>query len=60
MNKNKKYFIGFSIVFILILLFIAYDISHRTTFPGGNKNNKDVNKEEIKIPADSIIILENT
>jgi hypothetical protein len=34
MTRQKKIFIIVSILFILIILLISYDISRRTTFPG--------------------------
>ncbi|MDQ3393257.1 MAG: hypothetical protein M3512_03970 [Bacteroidota bacterium] len=60
MNKNKKIFIGFCILFFLILLYIGYDISRKTTFPGGRDKKDKLHEEKLDIPADSIIILENT
>lgn len=58
MNKNKKIFFAFCIIFILILIYIGYDISRRTTFPGGKNNIEEEN--DLEVPPDSIIILENT
>lgn len=34
MSRSKKIFAAFAIVFFLMLAYIVYDISSRTTFPG--------------------------
>lgn len=34
MKKSKKIFLVVALIFILLVLVIAYDISQRTTFPG--------------------------
>lgn len=41
MNKSKKIFLVFLVVFMLIMLWIGYDISRRTTFPGSKGNLKE-------------------
>jgi len=38
MTKNKKIFLILFVLFILIMLWIGYDISNRTTFPGSKGN----------------------
>lgn len=38
MDKNKKIFLVIALIFLLIVFYIAYDISTRTTFPGQNRN----------------------
>lgn len=38
MDKNKKIFLAIAIIFLLIVFYIAYDISTRTTFPGQDRN----------------------
>jgi hypothetical protein len=40
-KKTQKIFIVISVLFILIMLFIGYDISKRTTFPGSKKHLKE-------------------
>lgn len=37
MDKKKKIFLAIAFIFLLIVFFIAYDISRRTTFPGQNQ-----------------------
>jgi len=36
MSRSKKIFVAFAIVFLLFLVYVSYDISTRTTFPGSN------------------------
>ncbi|WP_343852219.1 hypothetical protein [Algoriphagus jejuensis] len=38
MTKNKKIFLAVFVVFMLIMFWIGYDISRRTTFPGSKGN----------------------
>lgn len=47
MTKNKKIFLTLFIIFMLIMLWIGYDISRRTTFPGSKGNLKErISSEE--------------
>ncbi|MGM0946150.1 MAG: hypothetical protein ACQEW9_13275 [Bacteroidota bacterium] len=41
MQKNKKLFLLLFVIFMLIMLWIGYDISQRTTFPGSKGNLKE-------------------
>lgn len=41
MSKNKKIFLILFVLFMLIMLWIGYDISQRTTFPGSKGNLKE-------------------
>ncbi|WP_168171943.1 hypothetical protein [Algoriphagus sp. A40] len=41
MSKNKKIFLALFIIFMLVMLWIGYDISRRTTFPGSKGNLKE-------------------
>lgn len=41
MTKNKKIFLALFIIFMAIMLWIGYDISRRTTFPGSKGNLKE-------------------
>ncbi|PRY90442.1 hypothetical protein [Mongoliibacter ruber] len=41
MNKNKLVFLILAILFLLVMLYIGYDISSRTTFPGSKGNLKE-------------------
>lgn len=47
MSKNKKIFLTLFAIFMLIMLWIGYDISRRTTFPGSKGNLKErISSEE--------------
>ena len=39
MNRSKKIFAAFAILFLAFLIYIVYDISSRTTFPGRSKKS---------------------
>lgn len=41
MKRSKKIFFILVAVFLLIMMFIGYDISQRTTWPGAKKNLKE-------------------
>ena len=41
MTRSKKIFVGLSVVFFLSLVALVYDISHKTTFPGSKRREKD-------------------
>jgi hypothetical protein len=41
MNKNKKLFLILFVIFMLIMCWVGYDISQRTTFPGSKGNLKE-------------------
>ncbi|WP_293016338.1 hypothetical protein [Mongoliibacter sp.] len=53
MNKNKRVFLIIAVIFFLVMLYIGYDISSRTTFPGSKGNLK-----ERIAPSDSLKIHE--
>ena len=38
MSRSKKIFAVFVAIFVLILMYLVYDISSRTTFPGSRKD----------------------
>ena len=42
MTRSKKIFVVFAIVFALLLMWVVYDISSRTTFPGAPRKNAPV------------------
>jgi hypothetical protein len=46
MNRSKKIFVAISIVFLLALLYVSYDISRRTTFPGSKSQLKERLKKD--------------
>ncbi len=39
MSRSKKIFVLIAVIFILLLLYVSYDFSTRTTFPGSHKNS---------------------
>lgn len=41
MNRSKKIFAAFAVVFFLLLFYVSYDISTRTTFPGSKPQLKE-------------------
>lgn len=41
MSRSKKIFVGAMVVFFLFLVFVSYDISRRTTFPGSKSQLKE-------------------
>jgi hypothetical protein len=52
MSRSKKiFFIAFGI-FVLVMIFLGYDISRRTTFPGSKSQLKERLKQKYS-PADS-------
>jgi len=48
MQKNKKIFLFLFVVFMLIILYVSYDISSRTTFPGSKGNLKERISTEVQ------------
>ena len=47
MNRNKKIFLVFAIIFFGLMIYIGYDISSKTTFPGSKSQLKERIKDEI-------------
>ena len=41
MSKSKLVFVVLSVIFIIILIIVAIDISSRTTFPGKKKQGTE-------------------
>ena len=41
MTRSKKIFLLLAALFLLIMLYISYDIAQRTTFPGSKPNLKE-------------------
>ncbi|MGY6523319.1 MAG: hypothetical protein ACXIUD_16435 [Mongoliitalea sp.] len=41
MNRNKLLFLILAGIFMVIILWVSYDISTRTTFPGSKGNLKE-------------------
>jgi hypothetical protein len=52
MSRSKKIFAFFVLLFALVLLYLVYDISSRTTFPGQRPKKEVVEPDSIH--ADSI------
>lgn len=50
MQKNKKIFLALFVLFMLIILYVSYDISKRTTFPGSKGNLKERISNEVESP----------
>jgi len=52
-NRNKKIFIVVAIVFLIIMIFIAIDITRKTTFPGskGNLEERIPGKDTVQIES---------
>jgi hypothetical protein len=48
MQKNKKIFLFLFVVFMLVILYVSYDISSRTTFPGSKGNLKERISTEVE------------
>ncbi|WP_226389135.1 hypothetical protein [Penaeicola halotolerans] len=55
MSKGKKIFLAAAIVFFIIMLYIGYDISTRTRFPG----SKGYLKESV-LPSDDSTASDST
>lgn len=47
MSRSKKIFLGFAIVFFVLLSYASYDISSRTTFPGSKPQLKERVKKQL-------------
>lgn len=41
MKKSKKVFFILALIFLIIILYISYDMSTRTTWPGARKDLKE-------------------
>jgi hypothetical protein len=54
MSRSKKIFFFALAVFFLALVYLSYDISHRTSFPGSKSQLKERLKEKYSSP-DSIM-----
>jgi len=46
MTRSKKVFLGIAIVFFASLIYVSYDISKRTTFPGSKSQLKERLKKQ--------------
>jgi hypothetical protein len=59
MSRSKKIFLVFAAIFITIMLLIMYDIARKTTFPGGNKKEKQSIQENDRTDSLKSSIKEN-
>ncbi len=41
MSRSKKVFLGFAFAFFVMVAYLSYDISRRTTFPGSRPQLKE-------------------
>lgn len=49
MSRSKKVFLGFAATFFIMLVYLSYDISSRTTFPGSKPQLKErIKKQYLK------------
>lgn len=55
MNRSKKIFLLFCIVFVIALGYASYDISSRTTFPGSKRQLEERLKKDY-LPKDSTLL----
>ncbi len=46
MSRSKKVFLGFAAAFFIMLVYLSYDISSRTTFPGSKPQLKERLKKQ--------------
>lgn len=53
MARSKKIFILLAILFFLFLIFVAYDFSTRTTFPGSHRDTVQAPALRDSVPSDS-------
>lgn len=54
MSRSKKIFFLIAALFIMLLIYVSYDFSRRTTFPGSGKNGSSARHEADTIRKDSV------
>ena len=54
MSRSRKIFLTFAAAFFIMLVYLSYDISSRTTFPGSKPQLKERLKKQY-IKEDTII-----
>lgn len=59
MKLSKKIFLLAAFIFMLLMAWLAYDISKKTTFPG-SKSKNEVVKDTVNADIDSRIKLQET
>jgi hypothetical protein len=52
MKRSKIVFLILAAIFFLAMMYVAYDISSRTSFPGTDKKNQD-KTDTIKVEENS-------
>ena len=57
MKKSKKIFIVLALLFFVVITYIGYDISSRTTFPGSKPQLKErlMGEEKLENDSDTVI-----
>lgn len=54
MNRSKKIFAALALLFFLLLMYIVYDISTRTTFPGARTPETERPGPDDSVRGDSL------
>ena len=45
MSRSKKLFLAVAVIFFLAILYVMYDMSSRTTFPGSKPNEEMMERD---------------
>jgi hypothetical protein len=53
MRVSKKIFLAIAGIFLILLSYVSYDISRKTTFPGSKPQLRERLKKEFKTGKDS-------
>jgi hypothetical protein len=53
MNSSKKVFVVIAMAFLIALVYVSYDISRKTTFPGSKPQLKERLKQNFEQKPDS-------
>jgi hypothetical protein len=54
MTRSKKIFAGIAFAFFVSLIYLVYDISRKTTFPGSRPRQEKVPAKELNEARDSV------
>ncbi|MTI39503.1 hypothetical protein [Fulvivirga lutimaris] len=49
MSNSKRIFLVFAVLFFAVMIYIGYDISSRTTFPGSKPQLKERIKDKLEL-----------
>ncbi|MEQ9166699.1 MAG: hypothetical protein RLO12_10610 [Fulvivirga sp.] len=49
MSNSKRIFLVFAVLFFVVMIYIGYDISSRTTFPGSKPQLKERIKDKLEL-----------